>query len=135
MLGLSIHVVDVARGQVAAGMQIAVNRRSNDGGIARIASGQIAANGLPEEAALARRLAPGQYEAQFHVGAECCAIGARLPATPLLDTVIYRFGIDEPERHYHLPFKCTPWATAVFAAACRRRACALVQRGTHGRRR
>jgi 5-hydroxyisourate hydrolase len=28
--------------------------------------------------------------------------------------VCYDFGIDQPEQHYHLPFKCTPWGYSCF---------------------
>ncbi|HUG76827.1 MAG TPA: hydroxyisourate hydrolase, partial [Burkholderiales bacterium] len=31
-----------------------------------------------------------------------------------LDVVTYRFGISDPEQHYHLPFKCTPWGYSCF---------------------
>jgi 5-hydroxyisourate hydrolase len=37
-----------------------------------------------------------------------------LPPTPFLDVVTYRFGISDPEQHYHLPFKCTPWGYSCF---------------------
>ena len=64
MPGLSIHVVDVSRGIVAAGMRVDVfgcePRRS-------IATGRIAANGTLGDPALMERMAPGVYEAVFHV--------------------------------------------------------------------
>jgi 5-hydroxyisourate hydrolase len=28
--------------------------------------------------------------------------------------VAYQFGIDDPQQHYHLPFKCTPWGYSCF---------------------
>ena len=37
-----------------------------------------------------------------------------LPAVPFLDVVTYRFGIADPQQHYHLPFKCTPWGYSCF---------------------
>jgi 5-hydroxyisourate hydrolase len=33
---------------------------------------------------------------------------------PFLDVVTYRFGIADPQAHYHLPFKCTPWGYSCF---------------------
>jgi 5-hydroxyisourate hydrolase len=38
----------------------------------------------------------------------------RLPPHPFLHVVSYDFGIDQPEQHYHLPFKCTPWGYSCF---------------------
>ena len=106
MPGLSIHVVDVSRGVVAAGMRIEVffNRKT-------ILSGTASAKGLLEEGST---LEPGSYEAVFHVGDWYRKAGVALPAVPFLDVVSYRFGIDDPKQHYHLPFKCTPWGYSCF---------------------
>ena len=37
-----------------------------------------------------------------------------LPYVPFLDVVSYRFGIADPEQHYHLPMKVTPWGFSCF---------------------
>jgi 5-hydroxyisourate hydrolase len=104
--GLSIHVVDVSRGVVAAGMRIEVffNRKPVLGGTA-------SAKGLLEESST---LEPGSYEAVFHVAEWYRKAGVALPAVPFLDVVTYRFGISDPAQHYHLPFKCTPWGYSCF---------------------
>lgn len=109
MPGVSIHVVDVSRGVVGVGMRIEVRFR----GVA-IAAGVASAKGLLESAALDRRLENGAYEALFHVAAWYREQGVSLPAVPFLDVVTYRFGISDPEQHYHLPFKCTPWGYSCF---------------------
>ena len=57
-----------------------------------VASGIVSAKGLVEEAPLAQRFAPGQYEAVFHVAAFYRAVGLTLPKVPFLDVVTYRFG-------------------------------------------
>jgi 5-hydroxyisourate hydrolase len=112
MPGISIHVVDVSRGVVAVGMKIELyalqpNRR-------QIASGQTAKNGLLEDRALTGRFAQGAYEAVFHIGAWYRKEDVPLPDVQFLDVVTYRFGISDPEQHYHLPFKCTPWGYSCF---------------------
>jgi 5-hydroxyisourate hydrolase len=112
MPGLSIHVVDVAPGVVAAGMKVEVyalvpNRR-------QLASGHTGSNGQLEDRVLTARLAPGAYEAVFHVGAWYRGQSVSLPQVPFLDVVTYRFGISDAEQHYHLPFKCTPWGYSCF---------------------
>ena len=111
--GISIHVVDVSRGVVARGMRIelfagAAPQRKP------ITAGAVSANGLLEDPALAQRFEPGQYEAQFHVAAFYRSAGVVLPAQPFLDVVSFRFGVADPEQHYHLPFKCTPWGYSCF---------------------
>ncbi len=110
--GISIHVVDVSRGLVAAGMRVELHALSPQKRL--VASGTISAKGLLEDAALAARFEAGAYEAVFHVGDYYRAAGVALPAVPFLDVVSYAFGIAAPEQHYHLPFKCTPWGYSCF---------------------
>ena len=64
--------------------------------------------------ALNRRFEPGFYEARFHVADYYRAAASRLPAVPFLDVIAYRFGVADPEAHYHLPMKCTPWGYSCF---------------------
>jgi len=111
MPGISIHVVDVSRGVVAAGMQVELCRM--DGTV--VASGVTSAKGLLEHPALGETFAPGTYEAVFHVADYYRRQeDVPLPKLPFLDVVHYRFGIAEPQQHYHLPFKCTPWGYSCF---------------------
>lgn len=60
------------------------------------------------------RVEPGAYEAVFHLADWYRRQGIGLPAVPFLDVVTYRFGVADPEQHYHLPFKCTPWGYSCF---------------------
>jgi 5-hydroxyisourate hydrolase len=109
--GISIHVVDVSRGVVAAGMQVELLHA--DGRV--LASGATSAKGLLEHPALAGTFDPGNYEALFHVSAFYWRQkDVALPKVPFLDVVHYHFGISDPQQHYHLPFKCTPWGYSCF---------------------
>ena len=113
MPGMSIHVVDVSRGIVAAGMRVEVY--ALDGGERRaVANGVISANGTLDDPALGGMLVAGEYEAVFHVGGYYRDQKVALPAVPFLDVVTYAFGIADPRQHYHLPFKCTPWGYSCF---------------------
>ena len=106
MPGISIHVVDVSRGVVGAGMRIELIHEG-----ARLAGGAASPTGLLE---VRDRVPAGVYEAVFHVAAWYRDQGVSLPAVPFLEVVTYRFGISDPEQHYHLPFKCTPWGYSCF---------------------
>jgi 5-hydroxyisourate hydrolase len=106
MPGISIHIVDVSRGIVGAGMRVEL---VHDG--KRIAEGRVSPKGLMEVDGRART---GAYEAVFHVADWYREQGVPLPSPPFLDVVTYRFGISDPEQHYHLPFKCTPWGYSCF---------------------
>jgi 5-hydroxyisourate hydrolase len=104
--GISIHVVDVSRGVVAVGMRVALSHEGR-----AIADSSTSSKGLVE---IEGRAKTGVYEAVFHVGAWYREQGVTMPPVPFLDVVTYRFGISDPDQHYHLPFKCTPWGYSCF---------------------
>ena len=113
MPGISIHVVDVSRGVVAAGMRVELYVVSGDAS-RLIAAGSISNTGVLADSALNQRFEPGFYEARFHIADYYRnAIGAAT-AVPFLEVVNYRFGLAEPEAHYHLQMKCTPWGYSCF---------------------
>jgi 5-hydroxyisourate hydrolase len=112
--GLSIHAVDVGRGVVAAGMLVEVFAVGAGEERRLVAQGTISAKGTLDSAALGATFRPGYYEAVFHVGAYCRDAGMALPDVAFLDVVTYRFGISEPQQHYHLPFKFTAWGYSCF---------------------
>ena len=110
--GVSIHVVDVSRGVVAAGMRVELHALSPARRL--IESAHISTKGLLESLALDAPFETGSYEAVFHVADYYRSAGIDIPAVPFLDVVTYRFGIADPRQHCHLPFKCTPWGYSCF---------------------
>jgi 5-hydroxyisourate hydrolase len=114
MPGLSIHVIDVARGIPATGMRVEVWEL---GAAARLPLGDSSVNAagvvaLPD--LLTRPMAVGRYEAIFHVADWYRGQGIALPVPPFLDTLPFCFGIADPAQHYHLPLKLTPWGCSLF---------------------
>src|SRR5262245_9481113 len=67
MPGVSIHVVDVSRGVVAAGMEVELHAIDAGGKLEPIAKGRVGANGLLNEPQLSKTFAVGGYVASFHV--------------------------------------------------------------------
>jgi 5-hydroxyisourate hydrolase len=112
MPGLSVHVVDVTRGVPAVGMRIEVF--ALDTARAAIADGFLAASGALDHAITRMRLAPGRYEVVFHAGAFFKANGIAQASPSFLDEVPFRFTIADPEQHYHLPMKITPWGYSLY---------------------
>lgn len=112
--GISIHIVDVASGCVAQGLEVRLVRL--DGGQGElICQGRIASNGvLAELEGEAGRCTPGVYEVSQQVADFYRAKGMVLPAVPFLDELVYRFGLADPGQHYHLPFKLTAWGVSCF---------------------
>lgn len=117
MPGVSVHVVDVSRGVSCTGMQVSIYALDTGGGLSLIAEGAIGRNGLLEAPALSQTFPAGRYRAVFQIGRYYRDAGVTLARVPFLDAVNYDFGIDDPQQHYHLPFKCTPWGFSCFRGA------------------
>lgn len=111
MPGMSIHVVDITRGLVAADMWVEVHAL---GPARQLCAGRISPSGTLDDPALAARLGPGLFEARFRVAEFYRDAGIALPSVPFLDVVSFTFGIDDPRQHYHLPMKVTPWGLSCF---------------------
>jgi 5-hydroxyisourate hydrolase len=114
MPGISIHVVDVSRGLLCDGMAVALYALDSITGQKVIAEGRIGRSGLLEDPALSDAFAAGRYRAVFQVGNYYKDAGVELPLVPFLDAVIFDFGVDDPQQHYHLPMKVTPWGYSCF---------------------
>ena len=115
---LTCHVLDTARGCPAAGMNIALHRLS-DGGQTRIKCADFVTNSdgrLPGGPALqGEAFTEGQYEWTFYVGEYFVSHGVEpVPGQPFLGEVPLRFGIDNPEMHYHVPLLCSPWSYSTY---------------------
>lgn len=112
--GISIHVVDVASGRVAQGLEVRLERLEK-GRRELICQGRIGANGvLAELGSCSERCTAGVYEASLQVAAFYRGQGSELPAPPFLDELVYRFGVADTAQHYHLPFKLTAWGVSCF---------------------
>eukprot|EP00811_Abedinium_folium_P033922 NODE_684_length_2837_cov_16.853506.p1 GENE.NODE_684_length_2837_cov_16.853506~~NODE_684_length_2837_cov_16.853506.p1 ORF type:complete len:645 (+),score=139.47 NODE_684_length_2837_cov_16.853506:557-2491(+) len=107
---LTCHVLDTARGCPAAGMRLTLRRLN--GNVARTLGTWITnADGrLPDGPALkGAKQQAGTYEWTFSVGEYFAAAGVPTNmGTPFLDEVPVRFGIGDPESHYHVPLLVSP---------------------------
>ncbi len=95
-------------------MEVALHSLDAAGKETLIVRGKIARSGLLEDIKLSNIFAEGRYRAVFHIGAYYGAQRVELPLVPFLDVVTFDFGIDDPQQHYHLPMKCTPWGYSCF---------------------
>jgi 2-oxo-4-hydroxy-4-carboxy-5-ureidoimidazoline decarboxylase len=111
---LSTHVLDTADGRPASGIEIELVEIAADGmhGIARATTNT---DGRTDRPLIADRPVPiAQYELRFHVGAYYRGKGADLADPPFLEVVPIRFGVAEPEAHYHVPLLVTPWSYSTY---------------------
>lgn len=110
---LTTHVLDTARGRPAAGMKVELSALKGESW-RKLKSVLTNAEGRTDEPLLAGALATGQYRLVFDVAAYFRSQGMKLAEPPFLDRVPLRFGIAEPEGHYHVPLLCSPWSYATY---------------------
>ncbi len=111
---LSTHVLDSAHGSPAAGVRIELFERGASAA-AKLLEVVTNADGRTDAPLISGRpLRAGRYELVFHVGDYFRARGLALPEFPFMDVVPIRFGISEPEGHYHVPLVATPWSSATY---------------------
>lgn len=111
---LTTHVLDTARGCPAAGLKIALFHMSGDSR-RKIAEAVTNADGRTATPILpATQFRTGSYELVFFAGDYLRASG-QAGAEPLfLDQVPIRFGISDPEAHYHVPLLLSPFGYATY---------------------
>lgn len=114
---LTCHVLDTANGCPADRMRIELHRLSppecaglvgtfltNDDG--RLEGGPALKGG--------DEMVVGTYEWTFYVADYYASKGTFTSGTPFLDTVPIRFGIDNPDEHYHVPLLVSPWSFSTY---------------------
>ena len=110
---LTTHVLDTANGEPAAGMSLelyAIEGRERK----LLKTAGTNDDGRTDEPLLSKEeFSVGQYEIVFDLG-KYFADKAKLPEPPFLDRVPIRFGIADPDAHYHVPLLASPWSYSTY---------------------
>ncbi|MEJ7840592.1 MAG: hydroxyisourate hydrolase [Rubrobacter sp.] len=110
---LTTHVLDTANGKPAASMSLKLYAIEGEGH-RLVKTTRTNADGRTDEPLLSREeFAVGLYEIVFDV-AEYFAGETGLPDPPFLGHVPIRFGIADPEAHYHVPLLASPWSYSTY---------------------
>lgn len=111
---LTTHVLDTARGSPAAGLRIALYKVSGNSH-RKIAETVTNDDGRTDAPILPQgKFAPGTYELVFFAGDYLRASG-QAGAEPLfLDQVPIRFGMSDPEAHYHVPLLLSAYGYSTY---------------------
>ena len=111
---LSTHVLDTASGKPAAGVKIVLSEigRSARGVLQETVTNSDGRTDAPLIAGEPLRV--GIYEIAFHAGEHFRRHGVALPEPSFVDVVPVRFGIAEPEAHYHVPLLVSPWSFSTY---------------------
>lgn len=111
---LTTHVLDTARGMPAAGMKVVLYRVSGNSH-KKIAEAVTNADGRTDGPILPKgRFAAGVYELIFFAGDYLDKVGAAPESPRFLDQVPIRFGISDPEAHYHVPLLLSPFGMSTY---------------------
>ena len=113
---LTTHVLDTARGRPAAGLAIELWRLEGDGeGRRLLRTVRTNDDGRTDGPLLVGdEMVAGIYEIVFAVGDYFAGREATAATPPFLDRVPVRFGIADPDAHYHVPLLASPWAYSTY---------------------
>lgn len=110
---LTTHVLDTARGLPAAGLKIELfalgQGREKLSEMVTNADGRTDAPILPAGA-----FGTGEYELIFHAGDYLKASAQTTDAPMFLDVIPIRFGINDPDAHYHVPLLLSPFGYSTY---------------------
>lgn len=111
---LTTHVLDTVHGRPAGGLKIEVF--ALEGGARRLVGEATTnpdgrTNGALLEGPVFRA---GSYELLFHIGDYFRRKGLAVPDPAFLDVVPIRFGVAEPDGHYHVPLLASPWSYSTY---------------------
>jgi 5-hydroxyisourate hydrolase len=110
---LTTHVLDTATGRPAAGLAVTLRAAGKHG--APLASRETNADGRCDSPLLeGDAMAAGTYDLIFEAGAYFDRLGIDLPEPKFLDQVVIRFGIADPDAHYHVPLLISPFGYSTY---------------------
>ena len=110
---LTTHVLDTALGKPAMGLKIDLWRRSETPVL--VSSHVTNADGRVDGPIMdGERFETGEFELQFHAGDYLQRTGQDLPKPLFLDVIPIRFGISEPDGHYHVPLLLSPFGYSTY---------------------
>ncbi len=114
MAGLTTHVLDTANGRPAVGVALELARLDENGDRRVLKTVRTNSDGRTDAPLLSEEeMAPGVYELVFAVG-DYFEGREDLPHPPFLDRVPLRFGISDPDAHYHVPLLASPWSYSTY---------------------
>ncbi|MBD3665764.1 hydroxyisourate hydrolase [Sulfitobacter aestuariivivens] len=111
---LTTHVLDTALGAPAAGLAITLYRLEGANRLMLVQM-QTNADGRTDTPILPKgQFAAGTYELVFDAGAYLDARGTPAEEPRFLDEIPIRFGISDPEAHYHVPLLLSPFGYSTY---------------------
>ena len=115
MAGLTTHVLDVTHGRPADGVRVELYELAGGSDPKLIADVVTNADGRTDKPLIATDEArAGRFELIFHAGDYFRRRRAELAEPPFLDVIPIRFGVADPQAHYHVPLLVSPWSYSTY---------------------
>jgi 5-hydroxyisourate hydrolase len=112
---LTTHVLDITRGHPAANLTIELHQMDPSGETRLLKTVQTNSDGRTSEPLLqGEELQVGTYQIVFDVGDYFGTQGEPASNPPFLDRIPIRFGISDPDAHYHVPLLVSPWSYSTY---------------------
>ncbi len=114
MAGVTTHILDVGIGRPARGVRVELYDLGGSGRTL-VADVTTNADGRTDKPLMsADEARAGQFELVFHVGGYFRSQHAELADPPFLDVIPIRFGVADPQAHYHVPLLVSPWSYSTY---------------------
>ncbi|MFD2706108.1 hydroxyisourate hydrolase [Salibacterium lacus] len=114
MSGLTTHILDVSHGRPASGVYLELYR-IEDGRFEKVTETRTNEDGRVSGPLLeSGQMEAGEYELLFDIGTYFEKKQAATADPPFLGKVAVRFGIADPQEHYHVPLLVSPWGYQVY---------------------
>ena len=111
---LTTHVLDTTHGLPGAEIKVELYK-VNDDSTEKLATVITNSDGRTDAPILAGNdFRPGKYQLVFYVADYYKSTGVELDGVPFLDDVVIRFGLDDPEAHYHVPLLVSPYSFSTY---------------------
>jgi len=113
---LTCHVLDTANGIPADKMKIMLTRLTPEESAGFVGEFVTNDDGRLEggPALKGDNFLVGTYQLEFYAGQYFASKGQSLNGTPFMDVIPIRFGIDNPDDHYHVPLLVSPWGFSTY---------------------
>jgi 5-hydroxyisourate hydrolase len=109
-VSLSTHVLDTAVGRPAAGVEVFLDRRADDGAWQHLLARVTDDDGRITDFVPPGALGAGTYRLTFATGDHAAATGA----TTFFPEVAVTFEVTDPDDHHHVPLLLSPYGYSTY---------------------
>ncbi len=111
---LTTHILDTMSGLPAAGVAITLFKLQGDNKV-KVAASMTNNDGRCDNPILPESMFEiGKYEIEFSIGEYFQNKGIQQDSPHFLDEIIIRFGINNPNDHYHVPLLVSPYGYSTY---------------------